>query len=124
MSTTTFDPIDEQTTGQYTAQLVGNDGLTPIPASVLATLVLTLYAIKADGTDQIINGRNRQNALNANNVTVSAAGALVWAIQVLDTTLVEDIPFERHVALFEWTWTSGAGKHEAILPVRNLHFVP
>lgn len=116
-------PIDEKTSGQYTAVLVGNDGVTPLPAATLITLVLTLYVIKADGTDGIVNGRNAQNVLNANNVTLSAGGLLTWVIQVLDTTLVEDIPFERHVALFEWTWAAGAGKREVILVVRNLHRV-
>lgn len=116
-------PIDEKTSGQYTATIVGNDGVTALPAATLATLVLTLYVIKADGTDGIVNGRNAQNVLNANNVTVSAGGLLTWVVQVADTTLVEDIPFERHIALFEWTWAAGAGKREVILVVRNLHRV-
>lgn len=114
--------IDEQETGLYTATIVGNDHVTPLPGAVLSTLVLSLYVIKADGTDQVI--RNRVNALNAANVTVSAAGKVVWVVQVTDTTLVEDIPYERHYALWEWTWPGGAGKHEVILVVRNLHRVP
>ncbi len=118
----TFD-IAEKSTGSYTATLVGNDGVTPLPGATLSTLVLTLYAIKADGTDGVVNSRNAQNVLNANNVTVSTGGLLTWAIQVGDTTLVEDLPFERHIALFEWTWPNGAGKHEAVLVVRNLHRV-
>jgi len=116
--------IDEQSTGQYTATIVGNDGVTPLPGATLSTLVLTLYAIKADGTDGIVNARNAQNVLNANDVTVDAAGLITWAIQVADTTLVEAVPFERHLALFEWTWPAGAGKHEVGLLVRNLHRVP
>lgn len=115
--------IAEKSTGTYTATIVANDGVTPLPAGTLSTLTLTLYAIKADGIDGIVNNRNQQNILNANNVTVSAGGLLTWSIQVGDTTLVEDIPFERHIALFEWTWPSGAGKHEVILVVRNLHRV-
>ena len=31
-----------------------------------------------------------------------------------------ELPFERHVALFQWTWASGAGKHEVVLSVKNL----
>jgi hypothetical protein len=116
-------PIDEKCTGQCTARLVGNDGVTGISGAVLTTLVLTLYAIKADGTDAIINSRTQQNVLNANNVTVDTTGLLTWVIQSADTTLVEDLPFERHIALFEWTWPSGVGKHEIILVVRNLHRV-
>ena len=116
--------IDEQETGIYTATIVGNDGITPLPGAVLSTLVLSLYAIKADGTDAVINSRNKLNALNAGNVVVSAGGKLTWNIQVADTTLVEDIPFERHYALWEWTWPAGAGKHEVVVIVRNLHRVP
>jgi hypothetical protein len=115
--------LAEKTTGQYTAVIVGNDGVTPLPGTTLATLTLTLYAIKADGTDGAINSRTAQNVLNLNNVTISAAGLLTWAIQVADTTLVEDLPFERHIALFEWTWAGGAGKHEVVLVIQNLHHV-
>lgn len=116
-------PIDEKETGLYTATVVGNDGVTPLPAASLLTLILTLYAIKQDGTDGIVNARNAQNVLNANNVTVNAGGLVTWSIQVGDTTLVESIPYERHIALFEWTWAAGAGKHEVVLLVRNLRRV-
>lgn len=124
MEAITFDPINEQTTASFTAQITGNDGVTPLPLASISTLVLTLYAIKADGTDQIINSRNAQNILNANNVTITVGGALTWVVQIADTTLVEAIPFERHIALFEWTGAFGAGKQEVILPIRNLGQVP
>ena len=113
--------IAEKETGRYTAILTGNDGVTPLSSAVLLTLTLTLYVTKADGTDTKI--RDHQSVLNANNVTVGTDGAVVWIIQVTDTTLVELIPFERHVALFEWTWAGGAGKHEVVLVVRNLRQV-
>lgn len=116
--------ILEQSSGQYTATIVGNDGSTPLPAATLVTLTLTLYVIKTDGTIAYVNSRNAQNVLNVNNVTISAAGLLTWAIQTQDTTLVESLPFERHIALFEWTWASGVGKHEAILSVKALNEVP
>jgi hypothetical protein len=121
MEPKTFE-INEKSTGRYQAVIVGNDGITPLPGATLSTLVLTLYVIKADGTDSLI--RTSQNILNANNVTVSAGGVITWTIQPADTTLVEDIPFERHIALVEWTWPSGQGKHEFVLVVRNLHRVP
>lgn len=116
-------PFLERCTGRYEATLVDNDGVTPIPGATLSSLVLTVYVIKADGSDQILRGP-QQSVLNSNNVTISAGGLLVWLVQVADTTLVEDVPFERHLALFEWTWPNGAGKHEVILLVRNLHRVP
>lgn len=118
----TFD-IDEQATGQYTATITGNDGVTPLPGATLTTLTLTLYVIKADGTDQIVNTRDRQNVLNQHNVAVNANGLVTWSVQVADTTLVEALPYERHFALFEWTWPGGAGKHDVILNVRHLHRV-
>lgn len=114
--------IDEAESGRYSATITGNDGMTPIPAADLLTLTLTLYVIMADGTDQVI--RNQQDVLNVNNVTVDAAGRLVWIVQPADTALVEAIPFESHLALFEWTWAEGAGKHLTILRVRNLRRVP
>lgn len=119
----TFD-ILENTSGRFTATIVGEDGVTPLPAATLSTIVLTLYVIKTDGTIAYVNGRNAQNILNANNVTISIAGLLTWAVQVLDTTLVEALPFERHIALIEWAWPNGVGKYEFVLIVKNLTEVP
>ena len=119
----TFD-ILEQSTGSYSADIVGNDGITPLPLATISTLALTLYVILTNGTVQFINGRNNQNVLNANNVAVDAFGHLIWTVQTADTTLVEAIPFERHIALFEWTFPQGAGKHEIVLVVKNLTEVP
>jgi hypothetical protein len=118
-----FDVL-EQATGQFTATVVGNDGVTALPGATLSTLALTLYVIKTDGTIAYVNTRNAQNVLNANNVTVSAAGLVTWTLQVADTTLVEVLPFERHIALWEWTWPAGAGKYEVIFVVKNLTEVP
>ena len=113
--------VRELTTPKYTATITDDDGVA-LPAASLTTLVLTLYVVKSDGTIGYVNSRNAQNVLNANNVTVSAAGAVVWSVQTADTTLIESLPFERHIALFEWTWSAGAkaGKHEVVLNVQNL----
>lgn len=116
----TFD-ILEATTGSYTGQIVGNDGITPLPLATLSTLVLSLYVVKGDGTIAYVNGRNAQNILNANNVVVSAGGLLTWTVQTADTTFVEAaLPFERHIGVFQWTWPGGTGKHEIVLVVQNL----
>src|SRR3972149_6046041 len=112
--------VNEKSTAQYTATIVANDGVTPLASATLTGLVLTLYVIKQDGTEGIVNSRDAQNVLNANNVTVSVGGLLTWIVQVADTTLVEAIPFERHIALFEWAWPSGAGKHDVVVRVRHL----
>lgn len=119
----TFD-ILELSTGSYTGVITGNDGVTPLPLATISTMVLTLYAILTNGTVQIINGRNAQNILNANNVVISAGGVMTWTVQTADTAMQEVLPFERHIALFEWTWPQGSGKHEIVLVVKNLTEVP
>jgi hypothetical protein len=113
-----FSPVAERTTPLYTATLVDEDGAI-IPGSTLTTLVLTHYNL---ATDAILNSRDAQNVLNANNVTVSELGILEWVLQPLDTLIVDDtLCLETHVALFEFTWNSGArvGKHEIRYEVRN-----
>lgn len=125
--------IDEQESGGYWGTLIDENGQL-VPGNVLLTLTLSLYVVRADGTVAYVNGRNRQNVLNANNVLVYntlqtrpdgvTTYNLFWAIQPEDTTLVEDLPFERHLMLWEWTWPNNhAGKHEAILNVKNLTVV-
>lgn len=127
----TFD-VREQTTPRYLATLVGEDGVTMLPGSVLTTLTLTLYVKSGNGVVTILNGRNKQNVLNQNGVTVydalqtDAAGHsynLLFQTVIADMTLVSaTLPVEKHWLLFEWTWAAGvkAGKHEVILAVKNL----
>lgn len=115
---------DERTSGQYTATLKDETD-TAIAAASFATMTLTLYDA-ASGS--IINSRNGQNVLNANNVTINdTSGLLTWALQpadsiVLDQTLAQ----EEHVALFEYTFGASGGKrgsHEVRLVVRNINRV-
>ena len=117
----------ERTTPRYTARLVDDQNVA-LPAASLLTLRLTLYVITSTGAVTPVNGRDDQDVLNVNNVTINASGDLVWSVQIADTTLVEDLPFERHIALWEWTWTTAAGtragKHELVLVIRNLASVP
>jgi hypothetical protein len=110
----------EQTTPEFTATLVGEDGVTPIPGSTLTTLTLTLYCEDADLT--IVNSRTAQNVLQANGVTVDEAGLLTWILSADDLAILHDsVPFERHIALFQWTWpTNKAGKFECVFAIRNL----
>jgi hypothetical protein len=123
----------EQTSDVYWATILDDEEVL-LPGNVLNTLTLTLYVQRADGSISYINSRNAQNVLNTNNVLVYDALQtgpefrtynLKWAIQPEDTTLVDDLPIERHIALFEWTWphaigNQGHGKHEIILAVKNL----
>lgn len=112
--------ILQNSTGTFSAGITGNDGATLIPLASLLTLTLTLYVVQTDGSIAYVNSRNAQNVLNLNNVTVSAAGVLTWAIQTADTALIEALPFERHIALFEWTAAGVVGKCEIILIVQDL----
>lgn len=125
--------INERESGRFTALLLGDDE-TMIPGSTLSTLVLTLYVVKSDGTDQILNSRNRQNVLGVNDVVLYDTEQtdpdgnpynLLWNIRPLDTVIVEErLNWERHIALFEWTTPAGvSGNTEVVLNVRNLRRV-
>jgi hypothetical protein len=113
-------PVLERTTPRFSAVLVGDDGVTPIPGSTLSTLTLTLYCDDSDLT--IVNSRNGQNVLQTNGVTVDESGNLVWILAAADLAILHDsLPFERHVALFVWTWpTNKSGKFECVFAIRNL----
>ncbi|MCY2965064.1 MAG: hypothetical protein NT069_15755 [Planctomycetota bacterium] len=96
---------------RYSATLTADDGVTPIPASSLSTLTLNLID---DATGVVINSRNNQNVLNANGVTVSEAGVLVWSGTAADSSIVTpglaNGRTELHRATFKWTWSSGTKK--------------
>ncbi len=115
--------IAERTTPRISAVLKDETGAV-IPGSALTALTLTLYL--AGDLTQILNGRNKQNVLNANGVTVDAAGNLIWTSSAADHAFLSTAEEEAHVALFEWTWAAGAkaGKHELLLYVTNLVGVP
>ena len=116
---TTFSSILEKTTRVYTATVEDEAGVA-IPGTSLTTLVLTLYSLH---TGTVINSRNAQNVLNANNVTVDANGLLTWTMQPADNQILDNaLTSERHTALFEFTYSSGAksGKHEVVFVVDNL----
>jgi hypothetical protein len=146
MTTQTSQPFrfPEKTTGRLTAVVQDHAGVA-IPAASLTTLVLTLYNL-ADGA--IINSRSAQSVLNANGGTVDSSGNLVMILGPLDnvitgtaspSTSLADLmaargstplplgssarsQVETHVALFEYTYDSGAksGKTEVFIDVLNL----
>lgn len=123
-------PLAEQASGGYWATIKDESGVL-VPGNVLTALTLTLYVTLADGTQTIINGRDHQNVLNTNDVTLfnalqaRADGKtynLFWQIRKEDTTIVDStLTTERHVALFEWAWPNNHfGKQEVILAISNL----
>ena len=112
-------PIKEKQTVDYTFTIKDSDDVA-IPAASLTTAILTLYT-PDNGT--IINSRNAQNILNANNVTISAAGVVVWSLQVADVTIAnQQVTEETHRALFVFTWGGGTKSfpHEVDFVLENL----
>lgn len=89
-----------------------------------SAVVLTVYN---QATGAIVNGRDAQNVVDLNGVTIQANGVTEWRLTTDDTVIVDDtLRVETHVALFEYSWSAGAmkGKHEILLPIRNLRRVP
>lgn len=111
-TTTDLGTVRERSSGSYTCVLTDETG-TAIPAASLVTLTLRLYDI---ATLTTLNNREGalgvggQNVLNLNNVTVDSSGNLTWAVQSADHAVVSTKPRarERHRAVFEFTWASGA----------------
>ena len=112
--------LDEKTIAKYKATITDEDNAAIAVAS-LSTITLTLYDVE---TGTIINSRNAQDVKNTNNVTVDSAGLLTWTIQSADNEIIGTRrragQYEKHVALFEYTWSSKASKHELILEIRQL----
>jgi len=115
--------VKENSTAKYSATI--KDELDAVvPAADLTVVTLTLYNI-ADGA--IINSRDAQNVLNANNVVITSGGVLTWTMQQGDNTIVDTtLEYEAHMALFEYTWDSGnkGSVHEVNLTVESLTNVP
>ena len=87
----------EGSSGKLTFTITDEDGVV-IPAASIVSAVLTL---KDKQTGTIINSRTAQNILNANGVTISSAGVLVWEISYLDTAMVGTDRSEEHLAVFK-----------------------
>lgn len=114
-------PHKELTTGEFKTTIRDNLDVA-IPGASLLSLTLTLYS---EHTLNIINGRDEQNVLNQNDVTVDGNGVLVWLIQELDRVIENDeLPQERHRAAFKWTAEGIVGRHEHQFIVSNLAKVP
>lgn len=111
--------VDEGCTARYQTALKDETG------TVIGTLTAVTLTLYDDSTGTIINSRTDQNVLNQNNVTFSG-NTLAWTLQPADniivTTGVRTNSYEKHVALFEYTYDSGnkSGKHELEFSVRQL----
>lgn len=93
----------------------------PIPGSELVSLTLTYCDVE---TGEIINGRDEQNVLNQNNVTISEAGVLAWLLQPADTAIVNPAhnKLEEHLATFLVVYNDPPVQftEDVLLTIRNL----
>src|SRR5687768_6325182 len=79
-----------------------------VPAASLSAATLTLVDldtyVQGSPSEGIINARDAHNVLNANQVTISAAGHVVWTMQPGDNPIVTSRrQIERHRAMFRFT---------------------
>lgn len=103
MSSALIIELTEGETPRYTGTLRDEAG-TVVPAASLSAARLTLYSVHSNA---IVNGRSNQNVLNANDVTIGAAGELQWKLREADTLLI-DVPkpvrgHYKAVFVFEWS---------------------
>lgn len=121
------DIFNEGSTGRYTTVLQDDAG-TVIPLADIVSLTLTLTQIDkpsvgAEIVGEIVNNREDQDVLNANNVTVhTTSGLLTFFIQSLDTVLVDSTKlYETHRATFQCTYnTANKVTWDADFLIRNL----
>ncbi len=110
--------VKERETGIESFSLKDEDG-NAIPAGSLTSATLTLHVVH---TGAIVNSRNAQNILNANNVTIDGTGLLAWTIQAADMAITDDSRrVEVHRALFVFKWGSGREKpYEIDYEIENM----
>lgn len=112
----------EGATSRITGTLVDETG-TGITLGYLVSVTLTLTDQE---TGAVINSRDQQDVLNANDVTIDANGNLTWILApednvILSSTINSLGIVERHVALFEWVYaTSRKGNCEIYIDVSNV----
>jgi hypothetical protein len=106
--------VNERQTALLSFQLVDELG-EDIALTDLTSLTVTLYDI---ASGEIINERESSDALNANDVEVSAAGLVSWTMTPDDNailkTAIQAGSYERHMALFEWGWNGDKEGREPI----------
>lgn len=123
--------LNKLSSARYTGQLVDETGSG---FGAVTSLTLSLYKINWSigssdpPTITIINGRNQQNILNANQVTLNPlTGALQWDLLPLDNPILDNtLNWEEHRALFvaKWGGVTKQMNHEIILKVINLRELP
>lgn len=101
--------VNQDSTARYTATITDENG-DAIPSADLTSVKLTLKNMD-DGA--IINSRNLQDVLNANDVTIDADGLLTWDMTPDDNPLIDNSrKKERHRAIFTFVFGAKQGSHE------------
>ena len=88
-----------------------------LASAVAAVLLPQAYAYAQGGAleEIIVTAERRATTENTTAISMNVLSADDLAIHD------DSLTFERHIALFEWTWpTNRAGKFECVLVVRNL----
>jgi len=107
--------IDESTSAVYTATLQDETG-TVIPSAAIDSITMTLTEMSGG---EVVNSRNAQDVLNANNCTMHAtSGLFTWNVQPADvaitlSTIAVDAK-ERHKALITVVWNTTKKMHRVI----------
>jgi hypothetical protein len=103
--------FNEEQSGTFTGVLLDNLG-SPMGSADISTFTITITDLN---TREVINGRFKQNALNANDITLDTQGNVTWNIQPEDNIIVNESSspgtIERHEVLLEWTW--GTSKYSS-----------
>lgn len=105
-TTTDLGRVRERSTATYTVTLKDEAGVV-IPRASITEVTLTLYDVQSRA---VLNSRDSQNVLDANNVTIhSTSGLLTWLIQAADNAVVttKENALERHRAVFRYKWAGG-----------------
>lgn len=115
--------VEQGSTASYFTQITLAGG-GPVANTDLVTGVLTVFD---EETNVVVNARHNQDILGvskigANNVTVSVISGITWAIQALDSVVVDPTgtkKIEYHRAVFKFTTATEVMQHTVRFPVRR-----
>lgn len=115
--------IDEGESSNIIVQFT--NGGVAIAKNNLTTLKVTLFD---RATSTLINARNLQDVLDANNGAVATDGTLTLRLGPLDNIVVDATTpiggLEEHIARFTWTWNDSistrTGQEEVAFDVKKL----
>jgi hypothetical protein len=127
---TNLGTLPEGSSALYIGTLIKEDGF-PADMTALDSFVLSVYSSL---TGAVINGRDSQNVLNANGVSVYASLQTIviegkthtyniaWQMSPADNAILTGKMLEERAGMFLATWSGGAKKwpHEVKWTVRNL----